>query len=270
MAGLTDFASAEYLNYVTGQLVTPALPSVWVGLFTTAPTSDSGVTGAVEVTGGSYARQQVAGQLAASSASGSVITFGSVPSWVVAGMSVRDVTTPGNVPANTIISSLTSTTVTCNNSVAGVGTDTIRFSVFAPPVASAGSEPPVTPGFSSNTNAIIQFVQSTGDWTTVVAWGLFDAVTTGNCRWWDYLGNFKWIPFTGTLASPSVLTAPGHGYINGDKVVVTAKFGGTLPQAGSFAGVLTVAGVSGDTFNVGVNAASASGEGQVRKITQQP
>ena len=62
MAGLTDFASAEYLNFVTGQLVTPALPGIWMGLFTTAPTSDSGVTGAVEVSGGSYARVQIAGR----------------------------------------------------------------------------------------------------------------------------------------------------------------------------------------------------------------
>jgi hypothetical protein len=38
----------------------PALPAVWMALFTTAPTSDAG-TGGTEVSGTSYARVQVAG-----------------------------------------------------------------------------------------------------------------------------------------------------------------------------------------------------------------
>jgi hypothetical protein len=84
------------------------------------------------------------------------------------------------------------------------------------------------------------------------------------------MGNFKWLPFTGTLASPSVLTVPAHGFSNGDTVFVTQKFGGVLPSAGSFSGALTVAGITTDTFNVGVNAASPSGAGSVRKVVPQP
>ncbi len=67
-----------------------------------------------------------------------------------------------------------------------------------------------------------------------------------------------------------MLTVPAHGYSNSDLVVVTQKFGGVLPAAGSFSGSLTVANVTTDTFTVGVNAASASGGGSVRKITAQP
>lgn len=268
MSGLSDYSSANYLNHVSGQLAAPALPAVFLGLFTTAPTSDAG-TGGTEVTGGSYARIQVAGNVTASSAATNTITFGAVPAWVVAGMSVRDVTTPANVPAATTVTSVTATTVVCNNTVSGVGTDVIRFSSFLPATASVGAEPNTVAGKTVNTSAIITFVQATASWGTVTSWGLFDAVTSGNLLFWDYLGNFSWLPFSGTLASPSVLTSPAHGYANGDPVVVTTKYGGTLPTAGSFAGVLTVAGVTTDTFNVGVNAATASGDGQVRKIVQQ-
>lgn len=276
MAGLTDFASAEYLNYVTGQLVTPALPGVWMGLFTTAPTSDSGVTGAVEVSGGSYARIQIAGGAAtnATTASGNpTLHFASTPGWIQPGMSIRNVTTPSSISAATTVSGpTTGTTVTMSaNAASLVGSgDTIVFSAFAPPVASSGAEPATISGFSQNTNTSFSFAQSTASWGTVTSFGLFDAVTSGNLRWWDFLGNFAWKPFTCTSASPGVLTSTAHGYSNGDPVIVTAKFdGSTLPTtAGSWAGALTVAGASTDTFTAGVNTTS-TGDGMVRKILQQ-
>lgn len=271
MAGATDYTATNSLSYITGQLIVPALPSVWVGLFTTAPTSDSGVTGATEVSGGSYARIQVAGPLTASSASTTVITFASVPAWVVAGMSVRDITTPANIPANTTVVSTTGTTVTCNNTVSSVGTNVVQFSAFGPPTNSAGAEPGTTAAFAQN-NAVITFTQATASWGTAVAFGLFDAVTAGNCLTWDWLGNYKWIPFTCTLASPGVFTTDAtNAYANSTSVVVTAKFGtGVFPTtAGSFAGILTTAGLSGATFNVGVNT-TAAGEGLIRQVLQQP
>jgi hypothetical protein len=83
------------------------------------------------------------------------------------------------------------------------------------------------------------------------------------------MGNFSWLPFTATLASPSVLTSTGHGYANGDQVVVSAEYGGVLPStAGSWAGLLTVAGVTADSFTAGVNATS-TGDGLVRKVLPQ-
>lgn len=204
MAGMTDYSAQNWLNYITGKAVMPALGSgsVYVGLFTTAPTSDAGITGAVEVVGGAYARQQT---LAA----------------------------------------------TWNSAV-----------------ASAGSEPAVTPASITNA-AAITFPAATANWGTVVAFGLFDALTVGNLLAWDYIGNYPWVPFSASLASPSVLTAPGHGLTNGDPVVLTSKFGGVLPAtAGSWAGIKTVAGVAGDTFNVAVNT-TTTGEGLIRKILQQ-
>lgn len=202
MAGMTDYSATNWLNYITGKTAIPATPTAFIGLFTTAPTSDSGVTGAVEVSGGSYARQTT-----------------SAASW--------------NSASN-----------------------------------SSGSEPSVTPANTTNLLAIT-FPTATANWGTVVAFGLFDAVTTGNLLCWDFLGNFLWLPFSCTLASPGVLTSPAHGYANGDPVVVTTKYGGVLPTtAGSFAGALTVAGVTTDTFTAGVNTTS-TGDGQVRKILQQ-
>lgn len=202
MAGMTDYSAANWLNYITGKASIPATPTAFVGLFTTAPTSDSGVTGAVEVSGGSYARQTT-----------------SAATW--------------NSASN-----------------------------------STGTEPNVTP--ANITNAVaITFPVATANWGTVVAFGLFDASTVGNLLMWDYIGNFKWLPFSCTTASPGVLTSPAHGYANGDPVVVTAKYGGPLPTTGgSWAGVLTVANVTTDTFTAGVNT-SGTGDGQVRKILQQ-
>ncbi len=282
MTGLSDYFQGNMENYLAGSLAMPALPSVFMALFTTAPTSDAG-TGGTEVTGGSYARQQVAGSLAtnATTASGNpTLHFASVPAWIlgpsgtgVVGMQIRDATSAAVIPANTTLVSATATTVTMSNNAAGAGVgngDTITFSAFAPASASVGNEPSTVPGKIVNTTAVITFTQATASWGTVTSYGLYDALTVGNLLEWDYLGNFAWVPFTGTNASPSVLTSPAHGYVNGDSVVVSTKYGGTLPTtAGSWAGLLTVAGVTTDTFTAGVNSTS-TGDGQVRKVVAQP
>jgi hypothetical protein len=274
MSGLSDYSAENVMNYLSGQLIVPSLPSVFLALFTTAPTSDAG-TGGTEVSGTGYARVQVAGAAAtnATTASGNAtLHFAATPAWIVAGMSVRDVTSPSVIPANTTVLSTTGTTVVMSNNATGAGVgsgDSIVFSAFAPATASVGNEPSTTPGTTINTNAVITFAQATGSWGTATSWGLYDALTSGNLLWWDYLGNFKWLPFTCTSASPGVFTSPAHGYSNGDPVVVTTKYGGTLPTTGSsFAGVLTVAGAATDSFNVSVNTTS-TGDGEVRKIVQQ-
>jgi hypothetical protein len=280
MAGLTDYATLASMNYWTGGLIMPALPTgEWLGLCTTAPTSDTGslaTNGAAEVAVGTYARVQVSGSLttnALSTASATLNFAATVPAWIVAGMYVRSITTPGNIAANITVVSTTATTVVVSTTVTVASGEVIRFSAFAQAVASSGTEPVTTPASIANTNTIITFplVGATTAWGTVNSWFLADAVSGNtNIIWWDYMGNFKWLPFTGTLASPSVLTVPAHGFSNGDIVVATQKFGGVLPSAGSFSGALTVAGITTDTFNVGVNAASASGAGSIRKIVQQP
>lgn len=129
--------------------------------------------------------------------------------------------------------------------------------------AASGSAP------ASNSNAAaITFPQSTASWGTLVAWGLFDAATAGNLLVSDYIGptTATWLPFTCSSASPGVLTSPAHGLANGNSIVVSAEYGGTLPAtAGSWAGLLTVAGVTTDTFTAGVNT-TGSGDGLWRLV----
>jgi hypothetical protein len=275
MTGLTNLTGFNELNYITGQLAQPTFATftgVWLALFTGIGT-DAG-TGFTEVStsGTAYARVQLAGQLAASSAATTIITFGAVPSWVVAGMSVNDVTTPANVPANTVVSSVTGTTVTCNNTVSGVGTDTIRFSAFLP---ASGTAPATT-----SNGSIVAFAAATGaGFGTVLAWGLYDAVTAGNLLQWDFLGNFNWLPFEMPTAT-GVATVKAHGYASNDPVVFTAEYGGTLPTFStgvmtayqiSFAGTITTDSFIPNTTSGPTTpfVSTASGSGMVRKIVQQ-
>lgn len=195
MSGFSDYAAKHILDWVTGKTAMPSLPTAFIALFTTAPTADDG-TGAVEVSGGSYARVSTAG-------------------------------TDWN--------------------------------------AAAGSAPSTT-----SNSATKSFPAATGSWGTVVAWGIYDASSAGNLLFWDYLGAFPWLQFSCTLASPGVLTAPAHGYSNGDSVVVSAEYGGeALPAtAGSWAGLKTVAGAATDSFTAGVNT-TGTGGGSVRKVASQ-
>lgn len=278
MAGLSDYLAQALLDFETGRRAMPAYASRFLALFTTAPTADSG-TGAVEVSGGSYARVQIAGSLAAGASwttSSTTITLGSTaPAWLTAlgtngsGVNVYDSTNTTQIGT---VSSVSGTTVTLTSTAAASSsgsTDTLYLSAFPAASASSGAEPATTPASVTN-GASIPFVQSTASWGTITSFGLYDAVSSGNLLAWDYLGNYKWAPFTCTNASPGVLTSTAHGYSNSDPVVVTAKDGGLLPSTGgSWAGVLTVASVTTDTFTAGVNT-TGTGDGLVRKIVQQP
>ncbi len=135
--------------------------------------------------------------------------------------------------------------------------------------ASSGAEPATTPASISN-NATVTFATPTGGWGNVIGVGLFDALTGGNLLAFDYLGNYPWRPATMSSASPGVITSPAHGFINGDLVVVTTKYGGNLPTVtgGSLSGTLTVANATTDTFTVGANT-STTGDFMVRKIVSQ-
>ncbi|HET8921346.1 MAG TPA: hypothetical protein VFN27_16925 [Xanthobacteraceae bacterium] len=271
MAGLSDYLAEFAIEFASGQQPVPAIGNRFLALFTTAPTSDAG-TGGTEVSGGAYARVQIAGAVAATASFTTAspnITMTTNPGWVVPGMNVYDLTNGKQIgTVSTYVGTALVLTANAANASSGAA-DSLQFSAFPAAAASSGTEPSVTPSNAAN-GAVITFAQATASWGTVTSWGIYDAVTAGNLLWWDYLGNFKWLPFSGTSASPSVLTAPAHGYANGDPVVVTAKFGGTLPAtAGSWAGVLTVAGAATDSFNVGVNS-TGTGDGEVRKIVQQP
>lgn len=279
MAGLTDYSAANVLQYITGDRAVPALPSVFLGLFTAAPTSDAG-TGGTEVSGGAYARVQVAGALAVAAAggpfAGTTITLAaSAPAWLLAlgtngsGVNVYDATTTTQIGT---VSSISGAVVTLTGTAGGsvANSNSLIFSAFPAATASSGSEPATTPAQVAN-GAAITFPQATASWGNVIAFALFDASTSGNMLAWDYLGNFKWIPFSCTSASPGVLTTDASADVpsNGSSVIVSQKYGGTLPTtAGSWAGLLTTAGASGATFNAGVNTTSVGG-GQFRQVTSQ-
>jgi hypothetical protein len=136
--------------------------------------------------------------------------------------------------------------------------------------AAAGSAPS-----TKVTNAAVNFTPATANWGTVIAWGLYDALTAGNLGSWDYLGNFPWLPVTISLASPGVFTAKAHGYSVADTLVYSTEYGGTTPSfsASNLTGLLAVAHAATDTFDVtnggtAVNTAS-SGSGMVRKVGSQ-
>jgi hypothetical protein len=136
--------------------------------------------------------------------------------------------------------------------------------------ASTGS----APSQSANSSAIT-FTTATASWGTIIGWGLCDAPTSGNLNFWDYLGNFNWLPTTVSSASPAVLTAPAHGYSAADTVVFSTEYDGTAPSfsASNFTGLLAVVSPATDTFTVtnggtAVNT-SSTGSGMIRKVGSQ-
>lgn len=271
MTGLTNYTANNELYWLTGQIKQPVLPAVWLGLFTAVGTDAN--TGFTEVTGGSYARIQVAGTgttSATTSTASPTLTFASTPAWITAGMSVYDTTTSAAV--GTVLSVGGTTVTLTGNSATAVGSgDVLSFSAFGAPSGTA-------PSTITNT-AVINFVQATANWGTIIAFGFFDALTTGNLLAWDFFGNFAWLPFEIPTAS-SLATVKANGYSSNDPIVFTAEYGGTLPtlSTGTFTGytVNFVATPATDTINVDTTTGPAtpvvttsSGSGMVRKIIQQ-
>jgi hypothetical protein len=132
----------------------------------------------------------------------------------------------------------------------------------------------MAPSLINNVNPIV-FPTSTAAWGTVIAFGVYDSATAGNLLAWDYFGAFNWNPCSVVAASPAVITAPRHAFLNGDTVQYTTEYGGLVPtfSQGSFTGPLVVANALTDTFTVTnggvVVNTSASGDGMVRKVASQ-
>lgn len=130
------------------------------------------------------------------------------------------------------------------------------------------------PSLISNANTL-SFPTATANWGSIIAFGLYDAATSGNLLAWDYFGNFDWLPATVSAAAPAVITAKAHAYAASDLVQWTTEYGGTNPtfSQSNFTGTLTVVSPASDTFTVtnggtAVNA-SATGSGMVRKLIAQ-
>ena len=102
MSSFTDYTENKVLDHVTGK-TSFTMPSVWVALFTAAP-SDTG--GGTECTGGSYARKSTAGSDWAAASGGATsnaaaITFVTpTGSWGTAThFALMDASTSGNMLA---------------------------------------------------------------------------------------------------------------------------------------------------------------------------
>jgi hypothetical protein len=270
MTGFSDYTSKASLNWLTGSVAMPALAAIYMALFTVAPADDG--SGGTEVTGGSYARVQVAGSVATNgtTASGNpTLNFASVPAWITIGMNIYDTTGAGRIPAATVLSKTSTTVVMSANATgSGVGSgDNIVFSAFG---AATGSAPS-----SSVNTAVITFPTPTANWGTVVSFALYDASTSGNFLCGDYLGNFAWLPATVSAASPGVITAKAHGYSAADTFVFSTEYGGTAPSfsQSNFTGLLAVVSPGSDTLTA-TNAATAvntssTGGGMIRKVASQ-
>lgn len=136
--------------------------------------------------------------------------------------------------------------------------------------------PAASGGLKQNGTAI-NFVQANADWappaSPVVAFGLFDASTSGNLLYWGWLGTDDGDLFTATTAD--VVTAPGHTLVNDDQVRVLAVPGATLPTGLSAGTTYFVISMSGDTFSLSATQGgaavniTASGSGLVAKITSK-
>lgn len=280
MTGLTNYTANTLLNYLTGQTPAPSLPAVFLALFTVVGT-DVG-SGFTEVSGGSYGRQQVAGSVAATASFTTAspnVTMTTNPGWVLPGMSVYDTSktpAPGAFVGTVLTYSGTALVLTGNAAINSQGTtDNLTFSAFA---QSTGTAPATTTNGST-----ITFPTSTGNWGTVVAFGLYDAITSGNLLDWDFVGNFSWLPFESTSVNTGngpVFSVKGNGYASNDPIVFTAEYGGTLPSLTT--GTMTsytvsfVANPATDSFTacttsgpVTALAATSTGAGMVRKIVQQ-
>lgn len=129
------------------------------------------------------------------------------------------------------------------------------------PAASSGSK---------SLGVLQEFAAAEADWGTIVAFGIFDASTSGNLLYWGWLGNDAGHVFTATVAD--VLTSPSHGFSNDDQVRVMAVPGATLPTGLSAGTTYFVISVSGDTFSLSATQGgsavniTASGAGLVAKI----
>lgn len=102
MAGKSSYLEAKLIDHTTGK-TSYTMPSVWVGLYTAAPTDAGGGT---EVSGGSYARKSTAGAdwtaasgNPASASNAAAITFvTATASWgTVTHFGLFDAATAGNL-----------------------------------------------------------------------------------------------------------------------------------------------------------------------------
>lgn len=112
---------------------------------------------------------------------------------------------------------------------------------------------PAASGGSKSTGANMSSPESTGAWgSRVVDWFLASASSAGNIVLFGRLIGTEFV-FTATVAD--TFTAPGHGFVNGNRVRV---FGDNLPTGLTHGGSYYVISVSGDTFQLSATQGGAA------------
>jgi hypothetical protein len=118
--------------------------------------------------------------------------------------------------------------------------------------------------------ADVLFPVATGTQTGIVGWGFYDALTSGNFIFAEYLSAAEPLPFT--AATSGTVTAPAHGMVNTDRVVLEAGEVGVLPTGLTATTVYFVISAATDTFQVsttsggGAVTITAAGSGLYRKV----
>ena len=119
-------------------------------------------------------------------------------------------------------------------------------------------------GATANTSAI-NFTGMPS--ATIMAVGVWDAATVGNCLWTGWLGGT--VDFFTGLASSDVLTSYGHGLVDDDRVVFEARDGAGLPGGITPGTIYFVRDAATDTFKIATTSGGSaidlttSGEGAV-------
>lgn len=183
---MTDYSATNWLQYITGKTAIPTNPpTVSIGLFNVAPTSNSGVTGATEVSGGSYARVATSGATwnAAANSSGSepsvtpasitnasAITFvQATASWgTVVAVGAFDAASVGNLLAWDYLGNFTWLPATSSSASPGVITAHAHGYANGDNVIISAKDGGTIPTFSqSNFTGILVVANSTTDTFTV-------------------------------------------------------------------------------------------------------
>ena len=118
--------------------------------------------------------------------------------------------------------------------------------------------------------ADVLFPVATGSWTNIIGYGLYDASTSGNLLQFEYLSAAEPLPFT--AATSDTITAPAHGLVNTDRIVLDAGEVGVLPTGLSATTVYFVISAATDTFQVSTTSGGAAvditvgGSGLWRKV----
>lgn len=112
-------------------------------------------------------------------------------------------------------------------------------------------------GGSISNSSQINFPDATANWGDVVGWATFDALTAGNMLLWGWLGTGAEAPGT-AAASTDAFTSYAHGFSTGDRVILQAPEGGTLPTGVSANTAYWVVNAATDTFQLSATQGGAA------------